>query len=320
MNKVQQNSDQYIVASEETINLKSIFDKLVSSWHWLTIFTFTGLLAAYIYVNYTSPLYQINAKLLVNDDDKGGSINKQASALMDLGSLMGGKSSVDNEAEVLKTRFLMAQVVRDMELNVTYFNKMQLMTQEVYQAPIKIIINKELDTIKNTNLEITKISASQLSVKGKKFEKKVTWGQTFFVKNIGAISIMPTDKLLTDKTIFVNICSIDDRVAALMKQFNVGVANKQVSVIDLGLIYPLPKKGEDILNKLIFQYVATNLSDKNAIADSTSKFIKERINRIASELGDVENDVESFKQKNQLADMTEQGKVLVQNTGSFPHS
>ena len=102
-----------------------------------------------------------------------------------------------------------------------------------------------------------------------------------------------------------------------MSQLSVSVLNKQVTIIDLGLSYALPKKGEDILNTLINQYISANLDDKNTIADSTTKFIQKRLSIIGRELGDVENQVQSFKQGNKLADMSEQGKLLVQSSGAF---
>ncbi|GGE55790.1 capsular exopolysaccharide synthesis family protein [Pedobacter psychrotolerans] len=317
MSHNQSTNDQHNVDTEEFINIKVIINRLLSGWYWLAIFVCFGLISSYIYLHYTSPSYQISAKLLVNDDEKGGSIGKQASALMDLGGLMTGKNSVENEVEILRTRFLMEQVVRDMQLNIVYSKKNGLMTQELYKSPIKLTILKGIDSIQSTEIEVKKISNSKISVKTEASEREVEWGQAFSIENVGVVSLLPTEIKFIDGKVLIDIYSIDDRVATMMKQLSVGVANKQVSIVDLGLAYSLPNKGEDILNKLIYQYIVTNLRDKNSIADSTGKFIKQRINAIASELGDVENDVESFKEKNKLADMSEQGKALVQSTSGL---
>ncbi|MBT2562741.1 polysaccharide biosynthesis tyrosine autokinase [Pedobacter sp. ISL-64] len=306
------------VEEDESINLKEIFNKLLDKWAWFVCSILLCLIIAFIYTRYTPPVYQINAKLLVNDDDKGGSLGKQAGALMDLGGLMGAKNSVDNEVEILKTRFLMEQVVRKMQLNITYSRKTDFVSRELYNAPFKINILKGIDTIKATKLDVVKLASNRLRISTRDFEKTIKWNEEFAVNGIGIISIEPTPfGMEENKEYFTLINSIDERVAALMNQLSVGVSNKQVSIIDLGLSYALPQKGEDILNTLIKQYTDANLSDKNAIADSTYKFIKERLNVIATELGDVENQEEDFKQQNRLADMSEQGKLLVQNTGEF---
>ncbi|KLT64028.1 tyrosine-protein kinase [Pedobacter sp. BMA] len=303
---------------EDIINLKDVFSKLVDKWLWFLISILICLLLSFFYAKYTAPLYQIRAKILVNDDEKGGGLGKQAGALMDLGGLMGAKNSVDNEVEILRTRFLMEQVVREMQLNVIYSRKIDFLTREVYNSPFKLSILKGLDTIKTTNIEVSVIDNQNLRLKKNNEVRNIKWGSEFKLDGVGIVKLDLLSPSRTESGEYsVRILSIDQRVSNLLAQLSVGVSNKQVSIIDLGLSYTLQQKGEDILNTLIDKYTQANLRDKNSIADSTYLFIKERINKIASELGDVENKVESFKQQNQLSDMSEQGKLLVQNTGEF---
>jgi capsular exopolysaccharide synthesis family protein len=320
MNKMPERNmvNQQHIEEEDSINFKEIVIKLLDKWPWFLSSVLICLIIAFLYGRYTPPIYLVKARVLVNDDEKGSSIGKQAGSLMDLGGILGTKNSVDNEVEILKTRFLMEQVVRQMQLNVVYSKKINLVSRELYKSPFTLRILKGVDTIVTTKLDVQKISKNRLLVSTKNFEKEITWGEKFSVKNVGLLQIEPTQvNELDNSRYFVTVSSIDSRVADLMSQLSVSVSNKQVSIIDLGFSYSNQKKGEDILNTVIDKYTAANLADKNSIADSTYKFIKERLNKIASELGDVENNVENFKQQNQLADMSEQGKLLVQSTGSF---
>ncbi|WP_316801201.1 polysaccharide biosynthesis tyrosine autokinase [Pedobacter frigidisoli] len=313
-----QTENKIFSGQDESIDLKKIFSTLFDKWHWFLMSVIIFVIAAFMYTRYTAPIFQINAKLLVNDDEKGGGLGKQAGSLMDLGGILGSRNSVENEVEILKTRFLMEQVVRQMQLNITYSRKINLVSRELYQAPFRIVIEKGVDTILATRLDIDIKPQGKLRITSDHFEKDVTFNEIFDLKGVGKVKVTPgSDGVMPIGEFFVTIKSIDQRVAELMRQLSVGVSNKQVTIIDLGLAYPLPNKGEDILNTIITQYTNTNLSDKNSIADSTYKFIKERLNVIAAELGDVEDNVESFKKSNKLADMSEQGKLLVQNTGEF---
>jgi len=304
---------------EDNIDLKGIFDKILDKWIWFVFSLIAGILIAFFYIKFTPPLYQVTAKVLVNDNGKGGGVAKQAGALMDFGGLIAGSNSVDNEAEILKTRFLMEQVVRQMQLNIVYSKKDSWVRSEIYESPLKLTIIKAIDTIRPTSLRIEGYSKNKIKVICKDFEAEVNFNQTFKVPNIGLImlSIDPALQSLPKGEFTIDVSSIDQRVAALMGQLNVGVSNKQATIIDLGLSYSVPKKGEDILNSIINRYIKSNLEDKNIIADSTTKFIQNRLSIIARELGDVENKVQSFKQGNKLADMSEQGKLLVQNSGEF---
>jgi tyrosine-protein kinase Etk/Wzc len=302
----------------DTINVGKLITKLTDKWHWFLIAAIICLFAAFLYNHYTPPKYQVKAKLLVNDDEKGGGLGKQAGAMMDLGGILGSKSSVDNEAEILKTEFLMQQVVRELQLNIIYSRSLNPVNREIEQPPFKLNIIKGVDTIESTHIKVEQVSASKIKVSAKDFSKEVSWNQSFQISEVGTIELVPVPGLLMGKTAYdVKVMSIDERVTELLEDLSVGTTNKQVTIIDMGLVYPLQAKGEMILRTLIDKYTATNLSDKNAIADSSYKFIRQRINAISLELGDVEDKVETFKQKNRLADMTEQSKLLVQNTGEF---
>lgn len=316
MNNNSQNKS--IDNKEEQIDIKSILIKFLDKWHWFLISVFICLLASFLYIKLTTPMYLIGARVLVNSNEDSG-MGKQSGALMDLGSIIGGKNSVDNEAEILKTRFLMEQVVRKLQLNIVYSKDDGLIKSELYSSPVKLTILNSVDTIKTTELTLKKITGNKFRIFGQKLDKIGEWNKKLRIPNVGEIMISPTEVPISsgDVSYIVTIKSIDERVNELSRQLVVEFTNKKSTIIDLSLSYALPRKGEDILNALINQYISTNLEDKNTIADSTTHFIRKRLNVIATELGDVEDKVQNFKKSNKLADMTEQGKLLVQSSSEF---
>jgi tyrosine-protein kinase Etk/Wzc len=315
MYKPEEIQGQRSVESADGIDLKKIFNKLIDNWHWFLLSVLVCLSVAYLYARYTPPLYKVNAKVLINEQKKDG-IGGQGGALMDLGSIMGSNSSVDNEVEILKTPDLLENVVRKMKLNVVYGQKASLLRRELYQAPFQLQIVKGVDSIQTTRLEVTKLTGDKIRVSSDDFEKEVSWNQPFEVENVGVLMLLPENgQRMTNADYYVTVTSIDQRVAELAAQLTIELTNKQVSIVNVSLNYAVQKKGEEILHTLIENYETSNVEDKNAVADSTYQFITKRLSVIGSELGDVENKVERFKQKNNLADMSEQGKLLVQNTG-----
>src|SRR5690606_16112082 len=65
------------------------------------------------------------------------------------------------------------------------------------------------------------------------------------------------------------------------------------------------------------KYVELNLHDKNVIADSTLAFINARLRTITDELAGVEDRISGYKQSTKLADISEQSKILLQNSADF---
>lgn len=311
---------EYKTAHEdiEGLDLKQILSRILANWYWIALSVLVCLACANLYVRYKTPNYKISARVLVNDEKKGAGLSGGGDLLGDLGGLLGTKSTVDNEAEILKTRYLMEQVVKDMNLNITYYRKGTLKKVELYESPYQVKVVAGADTIKATDVEVSFLKNNQVAVSADGIDTLVALDRSFTIPFVGVVQIIKgTAVPVLDEKYAFNIMSVDSKVIALMDAITVEVKNKQVTIIDLSLTHAIPKKGEDILSKLIEKYVQANLTDKNEVADSTVKFIQNRLAYIGGELGGLEGNIQNFKQENNLADMTEQSKLLVQTTGQY---
>lgn len=311
---------EYKTAHEdiEGLDLKQILSRVLANWYWIALSVLVCLACANLYVRYKTPNYKISARVLVNDEKKGAGLSGGGDLLGDLGGILGTKSTVDNEAEILKTRYLMEQVVKDMNLNITYYRKGTLKKVELYESPYQVKVVAAADTIKATDVDVSFLKNDQVAVSADGIDTLVALDRSFTIPFVGVVQIIKGTAVpaLEEKYAF-NIMSVDSKVIALMDAITVEVKNKQVTIIDLSLTHAIPKKGEDILSKLIEKYVQANLTDKNEVADSTVKFIQNRLAYIGGELGGLEGNIQNFKQENNLADMTEQSKLLVQTTGQY---
>jgi len=311
--------DQFIDEQdkENQVDLLQLFYRALNNWYWICFSVFLCFSIAYLYVRYTTPIYKITARVLVNDDKKGGGLGS-SDAMGGLGNLLGTKSTVDNEAEIFKTKYLMQQVVRDMNLNIIYYNEGSIMKIELYSSPFIVQEVKLEQSFKSTAVNVEILKNNTLSIKTDLLDTTIKYNQDFVLPGVGVLQIRRNYAVpvLYEKYGF-EIMSVKARAASIMNNLSVAVNNKQITIIDLALNYPMPKKGEDILNRLIYNYVQSNLKDKNEVADSTIKFIKNRLTYIGEELQGLEGNIQTFKQSNNLADMSEQGKLLVSSTGQF---
>ncbi len=311
---------QYKVANEniEGLDLKQILARILASWHLIAISVLICLILSNLYIRYKTPSYKISARVLVNDEKKGAGLSGGGALLGDLGGILGTKSTVDNEAEILKTRYLMERVVQDMNLNITYYRQGTLKKIELYESPFQVKIIKGIDTIKTTNIAVEFEKDGMISVRAKEIDTMVALNRPFVIPFVGEVMLTNGPAVrVPDESYGFNIMSVDSKVLSLMDALTVEVKNKLVTIIDLSLTHSIPKKGEDILNTLIAKYVQENLTNKNEVADSTVKFIQSRLAYISGELGGLEGNIQDFKQENNLADMSEQSKLLVQTTGQY---
>src|SRR5690606_3228052 len=102
---------------ENTLDIRKFIDRFIGYWPWFAATVFVSLLIAFLYLRYATPVYKTSATVMVQDDKKGATMAD--GALMEqLG--LGGKSNVDNEVQIFKSRTLMERVVRDLQLYISY--------------------------------------------------------------------------------------------------------------------------------------------------------------------------------------------------------
>src|SRR5690606_6341622 len=119
--------------------------RIIRNWYWFVICGFLGFLGAFLYLRYSISVYKIHAKLLISDYSKGGGM-LSSSALGDLSGFVGGKSSVDNEVEILRTADLMRKMVLAKKAYISYFNKGRVHEMPVPSAPLRVELLKNLDS------------------------------------------------------------------------------------------------------------------------------------------------------------------------------
>lgn len=300
--------------NDSVLDLRGILDKVLSNWYWFVLCGILTVALAWVYLRYATPNYLINAKILVQDQQKGG--NLPGEEIFQQLELFSNKSNVDNEVEIIKSRSLMENVVKKLELNVRYFTEGRIKETELFaKRPFSMHWVSLKDSITAISYTINPQGTDSFSLNRDDLSITRAWGDTLRLPE-GVILVERHHQIDTIASEYqVNVVSIDAAVADMMTQLNVSIPNKQVSTIDLALTTSIPEKGEKILNTLIEAYRQASVEDKNRIADSTIDFIDKRLQIVSSELLGVEKNIQQFKQDNQLADLTEQSKLLVSGSG-----
>jgi hypothetical protein len=84
----------------------------------------------------------------------------------------------------------------------------------------------------------------------------------------------------------------------------VGMVNEGSAVLSLTMVDQHSQKALDALNSLILLYNQSGLNDKNQVTANTMDFLTDRLESVERELKGVEGQVEMFKTKNQITDIS----------------
>ncbi|RFM27403.1 GumC family protein [Deminuibacter soli] len=312
---------------EDKVQDSSVFftkfiGKLVALWPWLLVSVVVSLALAFLSLVVNTPAYKIHASILVKDGKNSSSVGEE-SVLQDLGFLS-NKNNVDNEVEILKSRSLMQDVVRRLELNVRYFAPGKLKKTEIYNnKPVKLRFlsyDSAKGPVADAYTVIRKKDGSGYTLKtADEKQYNALFGDSLHIGS-SVIALLPGesfDRWQPSQSVIISVGSIDAAARQYGGLLGVAVPNKQVTIINLSLEESLPDRGEQVLNTLIDAYMQANVNDKNRMADSTVKFIDERLGLVFKELSVIEKDIEGFKTSNRLTDISEQSKLLLENTSDF---
>ena len=104
---------------EGGFDIKSILIKLLINWKWIVASVIVCLCCAYIYLQRQTPVYRIQATIMINDEQKGSFQNQMQTLQQDFG-IMSTTGGLDNELEVLRSKSVIKQAVIDLGLYTRY--------------------------------------------------------------------------------------------------------------------------------------------------------------------------------------------------------
>ena len=304
---------------EENINLQELFLKFIHFWRWFLISTIiVGLITAY-YLRRTIPEYNVSATILIKDAKKGvGDAMSEIAAFQDLGLFSNSLNSLDNEIEILKSRSLLAKVIKKLKLNVQYTKEGPIRRREYYNnQPIQLQLlgPDSLQNLTNADFILTILSSTEYHLEN---EDLGSIGSFSFGEKVNT----PYGPLRFD-TNFTNIPSnpvVNVRVTPLLsmanyysEKINVTPLNKHTSVIKISLEDAVKSRAQDFINVLIKQYNADGIDEKNQVSKNTAEFIDNRLKIIREELNQVESNVALYKQSNKLTDISAEAGLFLEN-------
>ena len=284
----------------------------LSKWHWFVISLAVCLGAAVWYLLTTPKVYTRSASILIKDASKGGSSSDEASAFADLG-LFASSSNINDEMGALQSPDMMREVVSRIRLYMDYKVPGQFLDQTVYgrQLPVNVTIEGLLeDESASFTLNLSTkgaVTLSDIRRNGEETGASEVKGKLndTICCSVGKVVVSPTAyfKSCPQPVIYVTRKSFAAAVAGSAAGLTVARTNEQSNIITLSYNDMSTQRAEDVLNTLIAVYNEKWVSDKNQITVSTSRFIDDRLGVIEGELGNVDNDISSYKSEHLLPDV-----------------
>ena len=306
----------------QDVDIKFLVAKVIGNWYWylLSIILFLGL--GVLIVLYTNPRYEVTGRVLVNGyttQGKGLTGISESSILSDLG-LYSVPSTISNELEIIHSRKLVEQTVKDLQLNIIYMAQGPIRYDESYMnSPFLIKLVSLVNVIPSPIEYDVRINGDKVHFKDKDSDSSfdATWGQTLKFK-YGTWTLEKNPMVPAETNPRHELGLIVTSYGAGLNKYLTAIeaitTNEFVNIIDLEIDGNTPAKSEDALKHLIELYVNLDIAEHNKIADSTIAFIDSRLAGVSGGLTDIDKGIESFKKTNHLTDLTSDSKAALENT------
>ena len=327
-------------SKEENIDVKELLFKYLIHWPWFVGAVIACLIAAWVYLYMSTPVYNISATVLIKDDKKGGSAG-MLSGLESLGldGMVSSSQNIDNEIEVLRSKTIAKEVVENLGLYISYMDEDEFPSRNMYKtSPVQVSLTPQEADL----LEKPMIVEMALQPQGS-MDVNVKIGDDEYQKHFEKVpAVFPTDRgtlafFLTSDSISSSkrtleettgsekitrniIATINNPLAvakAYCKNMTIEPTSKTTSVAVISLKNSNVQRGKDFINKLLEMYNINTNNDKNEVAQKTAEFINERIGIISKELGSTEKDLESFKRGAGITDLTSDAQIALTGSAEY---
>lgn len=319
-----------VEAEEIGFDFKSVLTRMLIYWKWVVVSIVCCLACAFVYLRCATPIYRVQASIMINDAKKG-TFQNQMMAMQDFG-FMTAAGSIDNEIEVLRSKSMIKQAVLDKEFYKEYRVKEHFTERVIYgKYPINVDITREdLDHIVGgITLEITQPSASTYKI-AYFYKDPVTSKEYEYEKSISALPYVvesPVGKLVLSKgsgailepsqTLFVSVVPPIKMAKFFLKNLSIEPTSKTTSVAYISLLDVNMSRGVDFINSLVHAYNVANNNDKNIVAMKTDEFIKGRLAKVEGDLSATENAIAEFKRNSGLTNLTGDAQRVLENSSEY---
>lgn len=292
--------------NDQGLNIVDLFMYLASQWKWFLLsILICGGIAWYNYAR--APLvYFRSATVIIKDPS-----NKASTSGLDRFDNFINKVNVANEILQFRSKKLMREVVQRVHADVSYQIKDGLRNNELYnESPVLVSLPDALPeqsfSFTMTLKDAKTVTLSDFSGIEAKPSYEVALNDTVAIIEGMNVVVTATNYLRDswlNTPIRVQKLPVESMVNYYKNALGIQQEEEEASILTLALKDSSPARAEDVLNTLITVYNEEAIKEKNQVAVNTANFINERLIIIERELGNVESNLESFKQRNQIVDI-----------------
>ena len=311
--------------TEKKVDIIELLRFYSTKWKYILVSVIVFMILGGIYAYMKSPVYEVQANVLITDNDTKSDFLRSFS----IADMFGGKAAVDDEIALMYSHSLFSNIVKEFQLNKIYIEKENLLKRKrkFDDSPIEIINPPLLsDTLTEPlifKIKIDKKGNVDIKLKKSRFftiaEVKDKTLPVRFKTPYGDFAFKSTQYYESGKplNLTIMVTSYNKATEGLQKDVMCAIPNKKARVITVSLNSTSIPFAEKIVNAVVDGYNERGIEENRIRNKITADFVESRLADLTNELDATEKIVESYKKDNNLVDLVADAQYIFTKKGTI---
>ncbi len=291
-----------------SLSIKDLFYKYLRFLPLFLLSLAFALLIAWIYLRYTTRIYGANGTMLINNEKQTSRTDKAEDILIGNSNR---NQNIQNEIEVLKSKPLMARVIKRLHLEFTYNAIGKIKEYNAYkQTPFLIQAFELSDSSRPFTIKVKFVKDNQFRIDNG--ATIFTYDQVFKNEH-GVFRFTRVTEAAPGMEYNVKWEPIEYVAAGFASGVRVLPKTPGTSILSIGLQTTNAQMAADIVNSLMVQYDSMTIEQNNFSTDQMLSFIDERLKFLDRQIDSIQQIKLKFQLENDLIDVEAQLSLYMDN-------
>ncbi|MCO8074274.1 polysaccharide biosynthesis tyrosine autokinase [Acinetobacter lwoffii] len=316
---------------DDTIDLKELFFSLIAEWKIISLCVLLSLVSAFIYLRTTENVYQTDAlaQIKSNTSSPLAGLSSDMAAMASLAGLGGmGNSSTQGEIELLKSRAILGQAIKDLNLDIqiqpkeNFFQKIISDNNYIKTYTTQdILLKKEGQRLVIAQFQVPKfyenkallltLEDNKYTIHDYKTEQLLKEGELNRVLRDGSWNISISGNLNSGQKFILQKNSLPIAMSNILKNFDAQEKGKGTGILELTYQGENPENIPNLLNTVLNIYKQQDISRSVTDKDQQVAFLEKQLPELKEDLNNSERQFNQFRQKYGTVDVKGESELYL---------
>ncbi|MHA7110641.1 GumC family protein [Sunxiuqinia elliptica] len=304
---------------EDMLSVKKFFHKLVRNWYWFMIVGIIGVGLGYLKTQVTAPAYKLESLFLIKTDNNSSNLRMD----FPLSSAFGGNINLQNNIGIITSYSINRQVMENLDWSTSWYHELMFRNEELYKnEPYDVLFDRNTMNLEGVPVYVQMLDSTNYRIivdektmyYGREIEIKIDQRGVFgeiFENDYFHFTLYPKN-VKRGETYFFTFNNFEGSVRSYLERLMIEETEEKADLIRLSMVDEVPQKAADYLNELSNVYLTYELREKNHASATTIDFIDSQLKDVIDTLKVAGNNFTSFRSRNQIVDMSQEGGIIVQ--------